>query len=461
MTDELERARSTAEQWHLGQTSSGYESGPAGAGAVSTGRGDHGGVSYGSYQLSSSMGTLQEYLDQSPYGTQFHGLTPVTPAFNAKWQELARTDPGFGRDQHDFVGRSHYSSQAAALQERGLDLSDRGMAVKDALWSTAVQCRDLTPNIFTKGLKEKFGEHYDLAALSDKQIVDAVQDYKIAHVQTLFSRSPELHESLKNRFANEKISLEHLAEADATLRANGVVVEHTAAPTPGVTPVHHAPNGAHAAHSRTLRLSDHSEAVGALQSQLSSLGYVGANGTPLRADNHFGPNTQTALLAFQRDHHLQADGIAGPRTLNALNEAQAQTHDAPALRLDHHEHAGHAMYRQAFRLVQDLDARQGRDTDHMSCNLAGSLCAQSRSEGMTRIDHLVLNDDASRAYAVQGDLNSPFKQFASVDIAQAVAQPLAQSSHNWSQADQQQQQQIAAPAQELHQQAHAAPILSR
>jgi hypothetical protein len=64
MTDDLEQARRTAEQWHLGQTSAGSESGAAGAGAISSDKGDHGGVSYGSYQFSSAAGTLQEYLDQ-------------------------------------------------------------------------------------------------------------------------------------------------------------------------------------------------------------------------------------------------------------------------------------------------------------------------------------------------------------------------------------------------------------
>jgi hypothetical protein len=458
MTDELEQAKRAAEQWHLGQTSAGYESGAAGAGAISTGKGDHGGVSYGSYQFSSAAGTLQEYLDQSSYGAQFHGLTPITPAFDAKWRELARTDPGFGQDQHDFVGRSHYTAQAANLQARGIDLSDRGMAVQDALWSTAVQCRELTPNIFDKGLKAKFGDHYDLATLSDKNIVDAVQDYKIAHVKTLFSHSPELHESLKDRFGDEKASLERLADSDATLRANGVVVEHHGAAAPIAAPGHHAAHGHHPAHDGTLRLNDRSTAVGELQTQLAAQGYPGADGRPLHPDQHFGPNTQAALEAFQRDHHLQADGVAGPRTLNALNAAQAQ----PASALDHQAHPGNAMYTQALGLVQGLDAQQGRASDHMSANLAGALSAQSRAEGMTRLDHIALSDDATRAYVIQGDLISPFKQYASVDVAQAVVQPLEQSSQAWTQANQQQQQQqMAAPAIEVPQQAQAGPSMSR
>ena len=438
MTDDLDQARREAEQWRLGQTSAAYESGPAGAGAISTGKGDHGGVSYGSYQLSSATGTLKDYLDQSPYGPQFHGLTPVTPAFDAKWQELARTDPGFGQDQHNFVGRSHYTAQVAALQARGLDLSGRGMAVQDALWSTSVQCRDFTPGIFAKGLKEKFGEHYDLAKLSDKDIVDAVQDYKTAHVATLFSNSPKLHKSLKDRFADEKFALERLADTDATLAANGVRVEHTDA---GLTlPVAHRPtHTGHATQPGTLRLHDHSEGVQALQAQLSALGYTGADGRPLHADGRFGTNTRAAVEAFQRDHHLQADGIAGPRTVEALRQAQA----APRIGIDHPDHAGYGMYAQALAVVHGLDAQQGRTPDQMSANFAGALAAESRAGGMTRIDHLVLSDDASRAYAVQGDLNSPFKTYASVPVAQAVVQPLEQSSQAWDQAHQVQQQQHA------------------
>lgn len=41
MTDDLDQARREAEQWRLGQTSAAYESGPAGAGGISPGKGDH------------------------------------------------------------------------------------------------------------------------------------------------------------------------------------------------------------------------------------------------------------------------------------------------------------------------------------------------------------------------------------------------------------------------------------
>ena len=57
------------------------------------------------------------------------------------------------------------------------------------------------------------------------------------------------------------------------------------------------------------------EAVRDLQQNLSALGY------PLAADGIFGKDTEAAVRAFQRDHELGADGVAGPRTLAAIGEA--------------------------------------------------------------------------------------------------------------------------------------------
>ena len=217
-----------------------------------------------------------------------------------------------------------------------------------------------------------------------------------------------------------------------------------------------------AAHSHAtapLRTGASGSPVANLQTQLNALGYKNSQGRPLQADGSFGPATDTAVRAFQQDHHLTVDGIAGDRTLETLSRSQP----ASTITLDDPAHAGHAMYGQALQVVQRLDAQQGRPSDYMSANLAGALSAQSRAEGMTRIDHIALSDDASRAYVIQGDLNSPFKQHASVDVAQAVVQPLEQSSHAWTQANQQQQQQqqIATPAIEVPQQATTAPTMTR
>ncbi len=50
-----------------------------------------------------------------------------------------------------------------------------------------------------------------------------------------------------------------------------------------------------------------------IQQRLNELGYNAG-----KADGIFGSNTKNAVLAFQRDYGLSADGIVGPATLRAL-----------------------------------------------------------------------------------------------------------------------------------------------
>ncbi len=107
--------------------------------------------------------------------------------------------------------------------------------------------------------------------------------------------------------------------------------------------------------------------------------------------------------------------------------------------LDQSDHPGNAMYEQARSGVQKLDAQQGRASDQHSDNLAASLTVAAQRDGLNQINHVVLSEDASRTYAVQGDMRSPLKQVAQVDTAQAINTPVAQSSATWQQQASQQQ----------------------
>jgi hypothetical protein len=75
-----------------------------------------------------------------------------------------------------------------------------------------------------------------------------------------------------------------------------------------------------------------------------------------------------------------------------------------------------------------IDAKCGRTPDAWSNNLAASLATAAHAQGLVRIDQVMLGDNATRAFAVQGDPGSPFKRVASVDVLPAITRPLEQSS---------------------------------
>ena len=57
----------------------------------------------------------------------------------------------------------------------------------------------------------------------------------------------------------------------------------------------------------------HGDDVSFLQQQLNSVGF-----DPGRIDGTFGPDTELALVTFQRDAGIPVDGVCGPATLHAL-----------------------------------------------------------------------------------------------------------------------------------------------
>ena len=212
------------------------------------------------------------------------------------------------------------------------------------------------------------------------------------------------------------------------------------APTPGHR--RHAPAASHAAvppaqhhqhpHEEHLHKGARGGDVMSLQNELAALGYPSRE-APLHPDGHFGPKTDEALRSFQRDHGLKPDGVVGPETTKILHQQlelaqKAPSHEPAPMRLDNPAHPEYAMFKQALDAVHRLDAQHQRPSGPESGQLAGSLAVKARQEGLQRIDHAVLSDDASRTYAVQGDLGSPLKRVAEVNTVQGINTPLEQSS---------------------------------
>src|SRR5215475_160208 len=100
----------------LGKLSEKYESGNRGPGTVSSGKGDPGGVSYGTYQLASKVGRADEFVKKY-YADEFKGLKGGTDEFTKRWKELAEKDPkGLRENEHAFIKQTHYDPQVRKLE---------------------------------------------------------------------------------------------------------------------------------------------------------------------------------------------------------------------------------------------------------------------------------------------------------------------------------------------------------
>jgi hypothetical protein len=206
-------ARKNTSTWKLGTTSERYESGGRGPGVVSTGSGDRGGVSYGIYQMSSKMGVVQKFIEQSAYRDMFAGLDAGTRKFTETWKRIAKNHPqAFRAAQHDYIKNTHYAVQMdAVLDAIDFPVANKSAALHDMVWSTSVQFGPRT-ELITRAL-----HGLSPASMSVNDIICAVQDYKISRISSLFSRSPLFQPRMYARAVDEKRTLLELAMSGAEI----------------------------------------------------------------------------------------------------------------------------------------------------------------------------------------------------------------------------------------------------
>lgn len=183
----------------LGYISEKYESGGRGPGVVSKGKGDHGGKSYGTYQLSLNAGTLKSFVLQSKYREELNSLDIANTEFDAAWKKLASEHTAeFKQDQHDFMEKTHFVPCLNKLAF--LDVQNRGDAISEMIWSYSVQYGSAKgANKIIRALNGK-----NVQELSDADVVELCYNDRRNYVSTDFKSSPAAHGALKTRFENEK-----------------------------------------------------------------------------------------------------------------------------------------------------------------------------------------------------------------------------------------------------------------
>jgi hypothetical protein len=202
-------ALGTAIAFELGILSAKYETGGRGPGTVSSGAGDPGGVSYGSYQMATKTGTVQRFVTQPdfPWLQDFRNLTAGTTDFSACWKRIAtnQTD-AFQKCQHEFIKRTHYDPLARkVLSENDVDVNTRTTTLQNVVWSTAVQHGPGTP-IVGRALANVSSTPSD--PKYDEQVIRAIYaergrkkpDGNLAYFG---KSSPSVQAGVANRFKNE------------------------------------------------------------------------------------------------------------------------------------------------------------------------------------------------------------------------------------------------------------------
>ena len=188
----------------LGDLSRKYESGDRGPGTVAHTEGDAGGASYGTYQLSSAAGTLQEFLGWmldrprfAEFAQRLIGLDVGSEAFDGAWRQCAADFPDrFGEAQHDYIEDNFYWPAVRSLQQLGFNPLERSEAIRQIVWSAAVQ---YGPG-YVAELFQSAGDG-EPAAMDEVALIRNIYDVRASDEWT--AGSPSLRPGLRARFEQE------------------------------------------------------------------------------------------------------------------------------------------------------------------------------------------------------------------------------------------------------------------
>ncbi|KRB04009.1 peptidoglycan-binding protein [Lysobacter sp. Root690] len=201
-----------------------------------------------------------------------------------------------------------------------------------------------------------------------------------------------------------------------------------------------------------LERNEKGTAVRELQESLNKLGYRDAQGNALKPDGDFGKHTEESVRSFQKAHGLTVDGEAGPKTLEALKNAQKSPLLSDA------KHPDHGMYEDALKGLEKLGANSGLKNAEERQRAAAGITYEARLGGLDKINHVVPNASGTGYFAVQGELGDPASKRALVDKATALSQPVERSTQQLAQ-DVPAQKPQTAPAQDAEQRQPAKPVL--
>ncbi|WP_419788166.1 hypothetical protein [Pseudodesulfovibrio sp.] len=194
----------------LGALSARFESGGEGVGSIGYDR--TGGTSYGTYQIASKPGTMDRFLayldEREPeWAGRLRQAGPSdtgskSGAMPQVWQALASENPErFGQLQHDFISSETYApARSMILSQTGLDFDKAPEALREVLWSTAVQHGPTgAARIFGRVIEQFTGKA--AGGEFNSQLIEGVYDTRKGQFGSSTAR---VRQAVANRLDNEK-----------------------------------------------------------------------------------------------------------------------------------------------------------------------------------------------------------------------------------------------------------------
>lgn len=219
----------------LGSLSAKYESN-GDAGIIANNSGDAGGKSYGAWQLSYNMGSLQKFVEwlndngwdagkfltkgENPAaGIPGHDVVIGSDEFDSLWKEAAnKYGESFLNAQKQYIKEAFYDVGVEQAKSVYVDLEKRSEALKNVIWSAAVQHG---PENIADLLQQAAGlmKQPNASYLTDEQLIKAI--YAVRSSDEWTNGSPELRPQLRGRFNEEMNDALLRLQKESPISVNG------------------------------------------------------------------------------------------------------------------------------------------------------------------------------------------------------------------------------------------------
>lgn len=133
------------------------------------------------------------------------------------------------------------------------------------------------------------------------------------------------------------------------------------------------------------------------------------------------------MNASTQEQQLQVGAQASTQTLDDMRRAEQRS------LLSSPSHPHHDLFSQVRICLDKQDMGLKDYSGDQRDNLAAALALEARTGGLRSADHVVLSKDGSRAFVIEGELDSPSRRMSYVDTAQGAAQSMERSSQQLAQ----------------------------